>query len=156
MTSIPPARASVSLFVAPVLAPLPAGFRRGLLIVGVLLAACGAPAVAPTPSPTPAATPVPTLDAQVTDVQYGFLSNVNDLTSDVEGLATSSCADMATELQANPTEVADMRSLASTVQRVGSSQPALDSNDVRSALADLSKAVSQLDAAVSACGGPGR
>lgn len=141
-----------------------AGFRLGLKmevvalgqLVGVLVCSCAAPAPAPTttpaPTPTPAATPVPTLDPQVADAQYGFLSNVNDLTSEVEGLAIGSCADLTTELRANPTEAADMHRLAATVQRFGAAQPALDNDDVRSALADLSSALGQLDAALARCG----
>ena len=128
------------------------------MIVSLVVSACTAPPPAPTatpaPSPTPAATPVPTIDAQVADVQYAFMGNVNDLTSDVEALAMASCADMATETRANPTEVSDMHGFAATVQRVGSSQAALDNDDVRSALSDLSKAIRQLDAALTACGVP--
>jgi hypothetical protein len=127
-----------------------------LLALSLIASACGAPSPSatptPAPSPTPAATPVPTLDAQVADIQYAFLSNVNDLTSDVEGLAMSSCADIATTVRANPTEVSDVHGFAASVQRVGSSQPALDNDDVRSALADLSNAMQQLDAALAACG----
>jgi hypothetical protein len=123
-----------------------------------LLLACSAPAPpatpTPAPTPTPAATPVPTLDAQVTDIQYAFLSEVNDLTSDVEALSTTPCADIASETQAHPTAVSQMRGFAATLQRVAGTQAALDSDDVRSALGDLSKALTQLDAALSACGLP--
>jgi hypothetical protein len=125
-----------------------------------ILAACRPQAVPSTPAaaatavrtPTPAVTPVPTVDAAVADIQDEFLSNVNDLTSDVETLATATCADLIKETRANPAEVQQMRGFAATLQRAGTSQTALDSDDVRSALGDLGKALSQLDAALSTCG----
>lgn len=125
-----------------------------------ILAACRPQAAPSTPAatasavatPTPAVTPVPTVDAAVADIQDEFLSRVNDLTSDVETLATATCADLIKETRANPAEVQQMRGFAATLQRAGTSQTALDSDDVRSALGDLGKALSQLDAALSTCG----
>ncbi len=120
--------------------------------------ACSPPAAQPTrvptavPSPTPAVTPVPTVDAATADVQDAFLTNVNDLTSEVEVLATATCADLMSETQANPTEVTEMRGFAATLQRIGANQPQLDSDDVRAALSDLSNALSQMDATLSSCG----
>lgn len=126
--------------------------------------ACRSPAAAPTPapappSPTPAslATPVPTLDPTVADVQDAFLTNVNDLTSEVETLATAECADLTAETQANPTEVTEMRGFAATLQRIGTTQPALNtSEDVRSSLSDLTQALGQLYATLTRCGIPTR
>jgi hypothetical protein len=103
------------------------------------------------PTPTPAATPVPTLDAAISDIQDAFLMNVNDLTSDVETLATASCTDLTAETQANPTEVTEMRGFAATMQRLGGSQASLDSDDVRGSLTALSQALSQLDTALKTC-----
>jgi cytochrome c556 len=97
-------------------------------------------------------TPVPTLDASVADVQDAFLTNVNDLTSDVETLATATCADLAAETGANPTEVSQMRGFAATLQRLGTSQAMLQGDDVRAALDALTKALSQLDTALTTCG----
>jgi hypothetical protein len=97
---------------------------------------------------------VPTLDPQVTDIQYAFLGEVNDLTSDVETLAGASCSDMTAETRAHPTELAQMRGYAATLQRVAGNQAALDSDDVRSAVSDLTKAIAQLDAALTRCGIP--
>jgi outer membrane murein-binding lipoprotein Lpp len=133
------------------------GYTGPVVAFGLcLVVACSAPTPLPTPTavatPTPAATPVPTLDAQVADVQYAFLSEVNDLSSDVETLASASCAEMTTETRANPTEVSQMHGFAATLQRVGSNQAALDNEDVRSALGDLTKAVTQLDNALTKCG----
>jgi hypothetical protein len=124
----------------------------------VALTACARAAPPPTPAPSPATaapatTPVPTLDAGSTDTQYAFLSNVNDLTSDIEALAMAQCADLTAELRANPTEVTEMRGFAATFQRLGTSQPLLSSSpDVRSSLDDLGKALTQLDNALSGCG----
>jgi hypothetical protein len=77
---------------------------------------------------------------------------VNDLTSDVEILATAECADLTAETTANPTELNQMRSFAATLQRVASSQAALDSDDVRSSVGDLNQALAQLDATLANCG----
>jgi len=127
------------------------------MVVGLLSCACSATAAPPTPrpptaTPLPQASPVPTLDATTSDIQNAFLENVNDLTSDVETLANAQCADLVAETRANPTELARMRNFAGTLQRVATSQAALDSDDVRSSLSDLSKAMSQLDAALASCG----
>lgn len=132
---------------------------RFLLLV-LALTAC-APSAAPPPptvtsvptTPTPAVTAVPTLDAASTDTQYAFLSNVNDLTSDIEALSLAQCADLTAEIRDNPTEVTEMRGFAATFQRLGTSQPVLSSSsDVRSSLEDLGKALTQLDNALSTCG----
>jgi hypothetical protein len=94
-----------------------------------------------------------TVLAATLDIQDEFLSNVNDLTSEVESLATAECADLTAEMQANPTEVTEIRGFVATLQRIGGQQPALSaSNDVRSSLSDLSKAMAQLDTALTTCG----
>jgi hypothetical protein len=95
---------------------------------------------------------VPTIDATTADVQDAFLTNVNDLTSEVETLATAQCADLTEETRANPTEVTEIRGFAATLQRVATTQPALDNDDVRSAVADLNQALAQLDTALNTCG----
>ena len=100
----------------------------------------------------PNATPVPTLDATTSNVQDAFLTNLNDLTSDVETLATAPCTDLTAETQANPTELANIRGFAATLQRVAATQAALDSDDVRSSMSDLTQALSQLDTQLATCG----
>jgi len=135
--------------------------RRGLVTaITAALAACTTPAAAPTSVPTgaptrtsppAAATPAPTLDAAAADAQDAFLTNVNDLTSEVEALATAPCAELTVETRANPTEVAEIHRFAATIQRIGANQPALDNDDVRSSLSDLSKAMTQFDTALTTC-----
>ena len=134
-------------------------WRVGLPVACLLCCACGAgtPSATPTPRPptaTPVSqvTPVPTLDAATSDIQDAFLTNVNDLTSDVETLANAECADLTAETRANPTELAQMRSFAATLQRVAGSQSALDSDDIRSSLTALTQALMQLDTALTTCG----
>jgi hypothetical protein len=131
------------------------------VLVGLCCAACSLVASAPaTPTPLPptatavlpVATPAPTVDTAAADIQDAFLTNVNDLTSDVETLATAQCADLTQETRANPTEVTQIRGFAATLQRVATTQAALDSDDVRSALSDLGQALAQLDAALKTCG----
>jgi hypothetical protein len=125
-----------------------------------LASACGSFAAPPTPTPvppppstpTPAATAVPTIDAQAADVQDAFLTTVNDLTNEVQALGGARCPDLTTELQANPTELGSIRGFAATLQRVSTTQQALNSDDVRSALSDLSHAMTQLEAALNTCG----
>ena len=96
---------------------------------------------------------MPTLDAASTDIQYAFLSNVNDLTSDVEALAMAQCSDLSDELRTNPTELTEMRGFASTFQNLGVTRPELNtSSDVRDSLDALTKALGQLDAALQTCG----
>ena len=80
------------------------------------------------------------------------MTNVNDLTSDVETLATAPCQDLTSEITDNPTEVSEMRGFASTLQRAGTNQPALNSDDVRSSLNDLRLALTQLDTTLNTCG----
>jgi hypothetical protein len=80
------------------------------------------------------------------------LQNVNDVTAEVESLAGLSCPDLTAETTDNPTEVTEIHGFAATLQRVGTTQAGLNSDDVRSALSDLSKAVAQLDAALNTCG----
>lgn len=137
---------------------------RGVVALTIALAcalsaACGQAAPPPTPTPVPptavpkpATTAAPTLDAATSDIQDAFLTNINDLTSDVENLASAECADLTAETSANPTELAEMRSFAATLQRIASNQTALDSDDVRSAVADLNQALAQLDTTLANCG----
>ena len=118
--------------------------------------ACGRPAPPPTPLPTVAATvtpaPQPTQDAEAADVQDAFLANVNDLTSEVEDLASARCEELSAETRDNPTEVTEIRGFAATLKRVGTQQPALNTDEVRSALAALDLAIGHLDSALSMCG----
>ena len=70
----------------------------------------------------------------------------------METLANAECAQLTAETRANPTELAQMRGFAATLQRVATSQSALDSDDVRSSLTALTQALSQLDTALATCG----
>jgi hypothetical protein len=92
------------------------------------------------------------VDAEAADVQDAFLANVNDLTSEIEDLAGAKCEELTAETRDNPTAVTEIRGFAATLKRVGSQQPQLNSDEVRSALAALDQAVGHLDGALSACG----
>ena len=85
-------------------------------------------------------------------MQDAFLQNVNDLTAEIENLAGATCDELTTETSNNPTEVTEIHGFAATLQRIGTTQAALATADVRSALSDLMKAVAQLDAALNTCG----
>jgi hypothetical protein len=128
------------------------------VVMGACLAACGlpqSPGPGPTPLPTPTVprgTPVPTLDPATEDIQDAFLSNVNDVTSEVEDLAMAQCADIATETSQNPTEVAQIHAFAATLQRAGTSQAALQSDEVKAALNAMNQAINHLDSSLNTCG----
>ena len=134
--------------------------RRGasLALVGLAFVACSRPTPSPTPAPTgtPAPTvtaaPQPTVDAEAADVQDAFLSNVNDLTSEIEELASAHCEDLTVETRNNPNEVPQLHGFAATLKRVGTQQPALNTDEVRLALAGLDTAIGHLDGALNACG----
>jgi hypothetical protein len=129
-----------------------------LALFALASAACARPAPPPTPTPLPtvAATvtpaPQPTQDAAAADVQDAFLANVNDLTSEVEDLASSKCDALTAETRDNPTEVTEIRGFAATLKRVGGQQPALNTDEVRAALAALDLAIGHLDGALATCG----
>ena len=127
-----------------------------LALVALATAACSRPAPPPTPQPTVAATvtppPQPTVDADAADAQDVFLANVNDLTSEVEDLASAKCEELTAETRDNPTEVTEIRGFAATLKRVGTQQAALNTDEVRNALAALDLAVGHLDGALTTCG----
>lgn len=132
-------------------------WRAALLaLVALATAACSRPAPPPTPQPTAAPTvtvaPQPTVDAEAADVQDEFLANVNDLTSGVEELARAKCEELTAETRDNPTEVTEIHGFAATLKRVGTQQPALNTDEVRSALAALDLAIGHLDGALTTCG----
>ena len=134
--------------------------RRAASLAVFALSACAcarpAPPPTPTPLPTVAATVTPaaqpTQDAEAADVQDAFLANVNDLTSEVEDLASTRCEELSAETSANPTEVTEIHGFAATLKRVGTQQPALNTDEVRSALAALDLAIGHLDGALTTCG----
>ena len=96
--------------------------------------------------------PQPTVDADAADAQDVFLANVNDLTSEVEDLASAKCEELTAETRDNPTEVTEIRGFAATLKRVGTQQAALNTDEVRNALAALDLAVGHLDGALTTCG----
>ena len=130
--------------------------RRGglfaLLAVWWSLAACARPAPPPTPVPTATIAPQPTVDSQAGDIQDAFISNVNDLTSEVSDLAITPCDQLMALIAANPNEVTQIHGFAATLKRVSSQQAALNTDDARTALAALDMAISQFDDALGACG----
>jgi hypothetical protein len=148
----------------------------GLLVVG--LVACGGPAAAPTSPPAPAATvtattvagpsatptrltvpssgraasssPEPT--ALPREVENAYLSNVDDLIAEAADLVVTPCDELTSVTQANPNLLPSVRGFASALKRVGTTQPALDTDAVRSSLADLDHSMGELEGALSRCG----
>jgi hypothetical protein len=131
------------------------GLGAIVLAVAAVVGACARPAPTPTPlpsaTPTAAVAPTPTVDAEIFDVQDEFISNVNDLTSEVESLASAPCPDLVAETRANPSEMPQIHGFAATLQRVGAQQTALSTDEVRSSLAALDLAINHLDGALSRC-----
>lgn len=145
------------------------------LIVAILataaLAACAAPTPAPTPVPTAAPTPTfrpavpptsapqpqagPTVDASgagPVEVQDAFLTNVDDIIAEATDLSVTPCEDLVAITKGNPSLVPNIRGFAAAIKRVSTSQPVLDTDEVKAAIADLDKTMGQLDGALSLCG----
>ena len=146
-----------------------------LLLVGVGLVGCGAPAAAPSAQPAPAATAVPAPLATPTsaaaasgnpgsgqpradatalpsDVENAYLSNVDDLIAEAADLTVTPCDELTAMTKANPNLVPTVRGFATALKRVGTSQPALDTDAVRASLADLDHSMGQFEGALSLCG----
>lgn len=132
----------------------------GLLLLAV---ACRAPAPPPTATPAPAsvvapapvdavgaASPQPADDAAATE--DAFLSNVDDLDAEAADLTVTPCEDLTAVLTNNPNLVPSMHGFADALKRVAASQPALDTDTVHAALADLDHTLGQLDGALGQCG----
>jgi hypothetical protein len=147
------------------------------LVATIAFAACTAPAPPPTPVPTsvPTAAPTPTFrpavpptsppvskpQAQPTvdtsgndpvEVQAAFLSNVDDIIAEATDLSVAPCEDLVAVTKANPSLVPNVRGFAAAIKRVSTSQPVLDTDEVKAAIADLDKIMGQLDGALSLCG----
>jgi hypothetical protein len=146
------------------------------LIATVAVAACAAPAPPSTPVPTsvPTAAPTPTFrpavpptsapptpQAQPTldtsgndpvEVQAAFLSNVDDIIAEATDLSVAPCEDLLAVTKANPSLMPNIRGFAAAIKRVSTSQPVLDTDEVKAAIADLDKIMGQLDGALSQCG----
>jgi hypothetical protein len=126
-----------------------------VLAVG-LVVACGSPAAAPTSAPAPAATATPAVIGTPTalprDVENAYLSNVDDLIAGAADLAVTPCDQLIAMTNANPNLVPAVRGFATALKRVGTSQPALDTDAVRTSLADLDHSMGQFEGALSQCG----
>jgi hypothetical protein len=126
-----------------------------LLAVG-LLVACGGPAAAPTVQPAATATvarqPAAEPTAVFNDVENAYLSNVDDLIAEAADLAVTPCDQLTAVTRANPNLIPSVRGFATALKRVGTSQPALDTDAVRASLADLDHSMGQFEGALSLCG----
>ena len=96
--------------------------------------------------PTPDATALPR------DVENAYLSNVDDLIAEAADLAVTPCDELTAVTQANPNLVSSVRGFATALKRVGTSQPALDTDAVRASLADLDHSMGEFEGALSLCG----
>jgi hypothetical protein len=128
------------------------------MLVAFTLAGCGGSPPAPTPAPVatqaPAAalpTPDPT-EASPADIENAFLSNVDDLIAEAADLAVSPCADLTDFTRQNPTLVPSIRGFAAAMQRIGATEPVLNTSAVKDALADLAHSIGELEGALSTCG----
>jgi hypothetical protein len=134
--------------------------------LAVGLAACSAPAPPPTPTVAPTATPVAqptataaaspraTLDPAIdtSEIEDAFLANVDDAIAGANDLTALPCDDMVLVTRDNPGVVPSIRGFAAALKRLGSQQAALDTENVRAALADLDQTMSQLETALNQCG----
>jgi hypothetical protein len=120
-----------------------------------------AQAVAPLATPTAARAasgnpgpgqPTPDSTALPSDVENAYLSNVDDLIAEAADLATTPCDELTAVTKANPNLVPSVRGFATALKRVGTSQPALDTEAVRASLADLDHSMGEFEGALSLCG----
>ena len=86
------------------------------------------------------------------DVENAYLSNVDDLIAEAADLATTPCDELTAVTKANPNLVPSVRGFATALKRVGTSQPALDTDAVRTSLADLDHSMGEFEGALSLCG----
>ena len=146
------------------------------LVATALLAACASPSAAPTPVPTavstaavpstarpstpaappasgsatPSATVDPTTDPG--EIEDAFLSDVDNLIAEATDLAVTPCDDLVMVVLQNPQLVPSLRGYAATVKRVSANQAVLNTDAVKSAVADLDKTMGQLEGALNLCG----
>jgi hypothetical protein len=126
-------------------------------VVPTVAAAPTAPTIAATSAaaPKPAgATPTPAATANANDVEAAFLSNVDDLIADATDLAVTPCDDLVAHARQNPNLVSSIHGFAATLKRASTNQSALDTDNVKAAIADLDQTMNQLDGALTACGIP--
>jgi hypothetical protein len=118
------------------------------------------------PAPLPGgasalATPSATTSAELSgsdpvDVEVAFLSNVDDLIAEATDLATLGCDDLTVATSDNPSLLPSLRGYAGALHQVAASQTTLNTSAVSTALADLDRAMSDLDGTLSQCGIPQR
>jgi hypothetical protein len=130
--------------------------NSALVIVACALGvACAAPAPQPTPVPTviptAAPSPVPTT-SPTSDVENAFLSNVDDLIAEVTDIAVTPCDELVPVVSQNPGLLPSVRGFAATLKRASSTQDVLNTDAVKSSIADLDQSMGQLDGALSQCG----
>ena len=129
-TSQPPVATNAA---TPGLAPAPA-------------AAATATAIADSAEPADPATVNPD------ELEAAFLVSVDDLVAQTADLARQPCADLSRAAGDNPSLFPSLRGYATTLKRVGGSDPALDTDTVKSALSDLDRSMGLLQGALSLCG----
>lgn len=97
------------------------------------------------------AEPVDPASVDPGELEAAFVSSVDDLVAQTADLARQPCGDLAQAAAANPALFASLRGYANTLKRVGASDPALDTDTVKSALSDLDKSMGLLQGALSLC-----
>ena len=134
--------------------------------VSLAVAACAGPQPAPataTALPVTAAAPTPTLGPRApattptvapSDIENAFLSNVDDLIGDATDLSVASCDDLQLVARENPSMLVSLHGYAAALKRASTSQAVLNTDTVKSAIADLDQTMGQLDGALAKCGIP--
>ncbi|GAC1312924.1 MAG: hypothetical protein NVSMB2_00120 [Chloroflexota bacterium] len=114
---------------------------------------------APTPNAAATATavadssePVDPAAVNPDELEAALLSSIDDLVAQTADLARQPCADLVRATSGNPALFPSLRGYANTLKRVGGSDPALDTDTVKSALSDLDKSMGLLQGALSLCG----
>jgi hypothetical protein len=136
------------------------GWLLGLVAVGLTACSALAPSPTPTPVPAPTATAAPAAAQPTADlggedssaVENAFLSNVDDLIAEANDLTATPCADLKQMTSDNPSLLPSLRGFTATMKRVATAQAVLNTDNVKSALADLDHTMGALEGALSQCG----
>jgi hypothetical protein len=132
-------------------------------LIALVSLTCSPPPAAPQPTLARATTAAPTTtvdaartpDASGADpaaLENAFLSNIDELIAEAADLSSAPCDDLLTVARDNPNMMQSIRGFAASLKRLGTSQPALDTEAVKAALSDLDRSVGQLDRALGVCG----
>ena len=90
--------------------------------------------------------------APTSDVENAFLSNVDDLIAEITDIAVTPCDELVPVVRQNPGLLPSVRGFVATLKRASTTQSVLNTDTVKSAIADLDQTMGLLDGALNTCG----